>query len=186
MSDMSSKTDEIGSLRKVGKVTGVHGLKGELYVYVFSKDVSWIDKLETLTLEDVKGVRTNHVVKHVRPFKDGFLVFIDDVNDRTQSENFRSRLVYVDSELFVTEDGDESFYLAEIEGFQVYDKNQLVGVIEGFGSNTVQDLLIVRLDSGVVEIPLVEDFLLEIQFEEKKLFMDLPEGLVESLKDSQK
>lgn len=174
------------SLRKIGKVSGVHGLKGELYIYVFSKDVSWIDELDELVLEDAKGQRITHVVRSLRPFKDGFLVFIEGVDDRTAAEKFRAHNVYVNGSLFISDEGDETFYLAEIEGFEVYDGELLLGVIEGFSSNTAQDLLLVRMDFGLAEIPLVEDFLVEIEFEEKKIFMELPEGLIDTQRDTKK
>lgn len=167
--------------RKIGKVSGIHGLKGELYVHVFSKDISWIDRLETLVLESPKGVKTSHAVKSLRPFKDGFLVYIDEVNDRTKAEEFRAHLVYVSPDLFVSDEGDESFYLLEIEGFRVFDKSVELGRIVGFSSNGIQDLLVVELESGArPEIPLVEDFILEIQFEKGEIHMDLPAGLIEA------
>ncbi|MEY4616015.1 MAG: rRNA processing protein RimM [Pseudomonadota bacterium] len=174
------------SLRKIGKISGVHGLKGELYIYVFSKDISWIDELTEVVFEDAKGQRTTHLVKSLRPFKDGFLVFIEGVNDRTEAEKLRAQLVYVSGSFFVSDEGDDTFYLAEIEGFEVYDDEVRLGIIEGFGTNTVQDLLHVRMDFGIAEIPLVEEFLVEIDFEEKKIFMELPEGLIEIQRESKK
>jgi 16S rRNA processing protein RimM len=186
MTDNSVPLESSESLRKVGKVTGVHGLKGELYVYIFSKDISWVDGLDEIVFESPQGVRKVCVVESLRPFKDGFLVFIEGVSDRSQAENFRSHLVYVSGAHFETDEDDESFYLAEIEGFKVFDKGTLLGVIEGFSSNTIQDLLLVRMDVGVIQVPLVEDFLVEIKFEEGELYMTLPEGLVEAQREPSK
>jgi 16S rRNA processing protein RimM len=181
--NVSDSAPAVPSTRKVGKVTGVHGLKGELYVYVFSKDVSWIDDLKEIVLEDVKGVRKIFPVESLRPFKEGFLVFVKGITDRTAAEGLRGLLVYVDADLFTTDEGDESFYLVEIENFKVFDKEIPLGVIEAFSSNTVQDLLVVRMENGVVEIPLVEDFLVDIDFDKKEVHMDLPAGLIEVQRD---
>ena len=60
-------------LRKIGKITGVHGLKGEIYIYVFSKDVSWIDSLSEIIIEDIKGVRKILKIVSLRPFKNVYL-----------------------------------------------------------------------------------------------------------------
>lgn len=186
MQDNKSELPSVESLRKIGKVTGLHGLKGEIFVYVFSKDVSWIDRLKEIVFEDIKGVRKPYDVKSLRPFKEGFLVFVEGIEDRTAAEGLRSHLVYVSADLFVTDADDDSFYLVEIEGFKVFDQNQLLGDIEGFSTNNAQDLLLVRSDSGLLEIPLVEEFLLEIRFDEKEVHMQLPEGLAESQKVPQK
>lgn len=186
MSDEQDQTSSAQSLRNIGKVAGIHGLKGELYVYVFSKDVSWIDGLSELILENPKGEQSILKIESLRPFKDGFLVFIAGVTDRNEAENHRGKLVYVDAELFVTDDEDDSFYLAEIEGFKVFDKDKLLGTITGFSSNTAQDLLIVEGDGLKVEIPLVEEFLSAIDFDKQEVRMNLPEGLVESQQESEK
>ena len=186
MIDEQEQTSPSPSLRKIGKITGVHGLKGELFVYVFSKDVSWIEELSELILENSKGEQSTFKVESHRPFKDGFLVFLAGISDRNEAENHRGKLVYVDSELFVTEDDDDSFYLAEIEGFKVFDKDKLLGTIVGFSSNTAQDLLIVEGVDLKVEIPLVEDFLESIDFEKLEVRMNLPEGLVESQQEPEK
>ncbi len=177
----------VNHLRKIGKITGIHGLRGEVFVHVFSKDVSWIHGLKELYLESLNGGdrRCFKVCSH-RPHKEGFLVFIEGVNDRTEAERLRSQLVFVDGSLFETEEGDESFYLSEIEGFTVFDGDEMIGSIQGFGTNTVQDLLLVQTSWGTVEIPLVEEFLVEIDFEQNKIYMKLPEGLIEIQKTAQK
>lgn len=87
--------------------------------------------------------------------------------------------MYVDSSLFISDSGDSSFYLLEIEGFAVFDQGRRIGEIVGFGSNSVQDLIIVQIDKDKVEIPLVEDFLIAIEFDQKEIHMNLPPGLIE-------
>lgn len=87
--------------------------------------------------------------------------------------------MYVAGSLFISDNGDSSFYLSEIEGFKVFDQDRCIGEVVGFGSNSVQDLIIVQIDKDKVEIPLVEDFLIAIEFEQKEIHMNLPPGLVE-------
>ncbi len=186
MSEEAQNNPESATLRKVGKISGIHGLKGELFVFVFSKDVSWIDELTEIVLEDAKGRHRTFKVESVRPFKEGFLVFVEGVTDRTEAEKLRASLVYVKRDLFVTEEGDESFYLAEIEGFKVFHNETLLGTIVGFSSNTAQDLIVVQMDAGTIEIPLIEEFLLDLDFDKQEVHMKLPEGLIESQRDPKK
>lgn len=162
-------------------MTGLHGLKGEVFVHVFSRDVSWINKLKEIVFEDAKGHRHPRLVRSLRPHKEGFLATLEGIDDRNSAELLRAQLVYVSSDLFTTESGDSTFYLAEIEGFKVFDQGQCLGSIIGFSSNSVQDLLVVELPQtqGKVEIPLVEDFLETIDFEKKEVHMILPPGLMD-------
>jgi len=66
-----------------------------------------------------------------------------------------------------------------VKGFKVYDKGTLVGKIIGFSSNNAQDLLIVETSNKEVEIPFVQAFVVKMDSKNKKIEMDLPEGLVE-------
>lgn len=186
MSGDPQHSSESHSLRKIGKVTGIHGLKGELFVHVFSKDTSWLAKLKEITLEDAKGIKKSYQIISTRPYKQGFLVFIEGVADRTEAEKLRACLVHVDGTLFVSEEGDEGFYLVEIEGFKVYDQGVYLGTIEGFSSNGAQDLLIVGMSFGPIDIPLVADFLMDIDFDKKEVHMKLPEGLIEVQREAKK
>ena len=109
-----SSASEKSNHRKIGIVSGLHGLKGEVYIHVFSKDISWINNLTSIIFEDSKGNLKPFDVKSFKPYKSGFLVFLVGINDRTMAESLRSHLVWVLSDLFSTHDDDESFYLAEI------------------------------------------------------------------------
>lgn len=178
---------KISNLRKIGKISGIHGLRGEVFVHVFSKDVTWIQGLQELILENSSTHdRKIFHISSLRPHKTGFLVLLDGISDRTEAEKLRSQLVFVDGKLFETEEGDDSFYLSEIEGFQVFDSEIYIGTINGFGTNTVQDLLVVKYENGNIEIPLIEEFLVQIDFEQGKVFMKLPPGLIEVQKTSKK
>lgn len=87
--------------------------------------------------------------------------------------------MYVAGSLFISASGDSSFYLSEIERFKVFDQGRCLGEIVGFGSNSVQDLIIIQIEKDKVEIPLVEDFLVAIEFGQREVHMKLPPGLVE-------
>ncbi len=68
-------------------------------------------------------------------------------------------------------------YLA---GFLVVDSTLgTIGTIEDVQEMPTQDLLIVAGATGEVLIPLVDDFIVEFDDEERVLTMDLPYGLVD-------
>lgn len=167
---------------KIGKVKDAHGLKGDLYVLVFSKDISWLKEVETFALApiDKEDQKKNFKIEKIKAFKDGVMIKPEGVLDRTQAESLKGQLFYLPAEMFESEEG-ETIFLKEILGFTVVDQNETeIGPIKEFSSNTMQDLLVVEMASGKkVEIPFVEDFILEIDFDNKKVHMDLPEGLLD-------
>ncbi len=168
----------------VGKVRDAHGLKGELFIVLFAKVADWLSKLETFDLirkELVDGkieeVRHSFTVKRVKPHKNGLILNPNEMEDRTQAEGFAGATFEIPSELLVSEEG-ETIYLKEIEGFTVFDGKTEVGPITGFSSNGAQDLLKVKSSGGEAEIPFVPEMINKLDFKNKRVMMDLPQGLL--------
>lgn len=177
----------------VGKVRDSHGLKGELFVVTnLDKAPPWLSQFLEFTLEfkapNEEGKHENQLksfsVKKTRPHKTGFIVKSDEINDRNESDLYKGAIFYIKKSYIETKEGEE-VYLKEIEGFEIFDKGTLVGTVTGFSSNTVQDLLIVEAKNRTVEIPFINAFVVKMDAKNKKIEMDLPEGLLEITGDEE-
>jgi len=166
--------------KKVGKIKEAHGLRGDLYVLIFSKDISWAEDLETvaLSLPDQENNPTKFQVKKWKSYKDGLLIQFENILDRTQAEKLKGQMFFISESLLEADEG-ETIYLSEIEGFEIVDsQGEKLGRIKGFSTNIAQDLLVVeKATGGEAEIPFVEDFIIDLDFEGRKLEMKLPEGI---------
>lgn len=180
MAKKAYKEALMANWRKVGKIKEAHGLRGDLYVLVFSKDISWADDLEKIALSkpDQEDNPKTYTVKKWKAYKDGLLIQLEGISDRTAAEKLKGEMFFISEEQLEAEEG-ETIYLSEIEGFDVVDsKGHKLGYIKGFSTNIAQDLLVVeKTEGGEAEIPFVEDFIVDIDFESRKLEMDLPEGI---------
>lgn len=165
--------------RLVGKIKQAHGLRGEVYILIFSKDISWIKKLKEVNLSQSGKIKTIKVLK-AKPFKDGLIASLDSITDRNQSEELEGSEVWLDSKLFKSEP-TETPYLVEVQNFSVIDRTLgSIGKVTDFSFNGSQDLLIITSDAGsVFEVPFVDQFVLKIDSDQKILSVDLPEGLVD-------
>lgn len=177
-------------MRLVGKVKDAHGLRGDLYVLIFSGDISWLPKMKSFGLGALpdrgtevspEAVSATFMVASAKPFKQGLIIKAQDIADRTAAEKVRGQGFYVPADFFVSDpEEDDGIYLAEIEHFTVELENgDVVGPIIGFASNGAQDLLVVKTATGEAEIPFVEAFLVDIERDRKVVVMDLPEGLLD-------
>jgi 16S rRNA processing protein RimM len=174
---MNQEEKAVGKV-KIGKIMDAHGIRGEIGVVVFSGDVSWIDDAEVLYIPR-KNVFEEHKIKKIRPHKKGFICHLENFLDRNKAEEYKGREVWVDEDIFVSEDG-ESIYLSEILHFEVIDSQMgSLGRIEAFSSNGIQDLLVIHQEGKEIEIPFVKEFVLNIDFENQKIEMELPEGLLQ-------
>ena len=75
--------------------------------------------------------------------------------------------------------GDGTFYSFELEGCRVYGDGTYVGTVIGIEASGDADLLRVEDAGNEVLIPFVRAFLKNVDLEEKRIDMELPDGLVE-------
>lgn len=170
-------------MKLVGKVKDAHGLKGEIYILVFSGDISWLSHLKTCTLQSKTTLVSSLVgkVERTKPFKDGFILKLAEIPDRTLAEKYKGSDFLVEEDIFVSKKG-ETIFLNEILNFELKDPAQnILGKVVAFSSNGVQDLLVVERtsDQKKVDVPFVEAFINKIDWENKAVIMDLPEGLLD-------
>lgn len=167
-------------LIKVGKILDAHALKGEIYFFSFSKDISWIEKGMSICLESSETMkRTDFTIESFRPFKDGALIKFEGISNRNQSEELKGDLVFIENENFVSEPG-ETIFLREVLNFEVRDEKQnSLGKVIDFNSNGSQDLLVIKNESFAYEVPFVDDFIVEIQFENSTIIMNFPLDLMD-------
>jgi 16S rRNA processing protein RimM len=72
------------------------------------------------------------------------------------------------------------FYFHEVIGFEIEDKRcGIIGKIVSVNDTTAQPLFEVLNGDVEMLIPMIDHFLVKIDRENKKVLMDLPEGLVE-------
>lgn len=169
-----------GKFVQVGRVKDAHGVKGELFIQLFAGEAAWLEKLKEIRLINADAQDSLRVLsaKSVRFHKNGLIAKTEEVRDRNEAESLRGWLFEIPEDFLVSEKGD-AIYLREIDGFRVFTQAQgEVGTVAGFGSNGVQDLIVVKTARGDFEIPFVEAFIVKMDDAAREIHLDLPEGLL--------
>lgn len=165
----------------MGWIKSAHGIRGEVYVQLYAEHADWNPhELKTLhLLEPKQSTLKSRMVKVCRPHKQGLIVALDGIDDRNQSEVMRSSGVYIPETALEAEPG-ERIFLKQILGFKLCDPDgKNLGEIIGFSSNGVQDLLHIKRENGAEAlVPLVDKFIVNIDFDKQQVKMDLPQGLL--------
>ncbi len=167
----------------MGYIKQAHGIRGEVFAVIPSGEWEWAQKGAQIYLKprDSKADWSEKSIATFRPHKTGLIIQFKDVPDRNHAELLKGYSLGVAVENFVSRPG-EKIYLNEVMGFQVFSGEQLIGEVIGFMDNGAQDLLRVRdeIESEKEHlIPFLEVFIDSIEFEGAKIFMTLPEGLIE-------
>lgn len=165
-------------MKKIGHVKDAHGLRGELIIHVPAADITWANSLSSVSLQDPSTSAIQiFSLESCKPHKSGLRLKLKEISDRTQAEQYRGWGFLIAEDLLVSQPG-ETIFLAEILNFEVKQASgESWGIITGFSTNGVQDLLQIQNQKGVFEAPFVADFIVDIDFKNKVVTMNLPEGL---------
>ena len=103
----------------------------------------------------------------------------EDVEDEADADDLIGAELYLPLDQLPKLKGDK-FYYHEITGFTVEDVTYgPIGIIKGVNDNTAQALFVIAANGKEVLIPVNDNFIKELKREEKKIILDVPEGLIE-------
>jgi len=166
-------------LATIGKVIGTHGVKGGLKVLPYSDFPERVKELTRLFFE-----KNGHLIK--MNVNDAFLhgrfwvISLEGVNNLEEADIFIGMMVQIPLDERHSLPAD-TYYFDEILGLDVYSIDgtylgQLSEVLQT-GSN---DVYVVRLpgEKREVLIPALKKVVQTIDFQEKRMFVKLPEGLL--------
>ncbi len=163
----------------LGKIAKKFSFKGEVLIYLDTDEPELYENMESVFVEFNKNL-IPFFIKNSSPHKNDFLrVQFEDVNNEEEAETLINCGVYLPLSLLPKLEGNK-FYFHEVIGFEVEDKRLgVVGVIQSINDTTAQPLFEVLNGNVEILIPMIDPFLVKIDRENKKVVMDLPEGLIE-------
>ena len=163
---------------QLGVVAKPHGLKGELYITLDTDYPDDYAELESVfLLQDEKLVP--FFVEYIQIKHNQALLKFEDVESKDEAVALKGLGVFLPLN-FLPELKDDQFYFHEIIDYTVVDeqKGELGHVKEVFEAGH-QDLIGMEYEGKEVLIPINDDIIVKVDRKEKKLQVNLPEGLLE-------
>jgi len=157
---------------EIGKISKAHGIRGEVVLVTHDRASEALDDIDTVW---VGGVQRR--VVEARGTPRGWLVHFEGITTRNDAETLRGQLVEVDREALQLEDDD--VLLSDLVGCRVECVDgRPWGTIHEVTSG-MQDLLVIH--DGELErlLPLVDEFVKNIDVAAGVVIVDPPEGLPE-------
>ena len=163
----------------LGKIAKKFSFKGEVLIYLDTDEPELYEDLESVFVECGKTL-VPFFIDNSSLHKNDFLrARFEDVNNEEDADAILGNAVYLPLKMLPKLSGDK-FYFHEVIGFEVDDKRLgIVGTIQSINDSTAQPLFEVLKGDTEILIPMIDHFLLEIDRRNKKVKMDLPEGLIE-------
>ena len=167
------KEDEVYKIGRIGKP---HGISGEVTLR-FSDDVFDRVDADYLVLM-VDGILVPFFIEEYRFRSDEVaLVKFEDIDTKDRASELTGCDVFFPRHL--ADAGDDVLTWSQIVGYDIVDvlSDKTIGRIEAIDETTINTLL--EFSDGTL-IPAADEFIEDIDHEERKLMMRLPEGLVNS------
>lgn len=163
---------------KAGKINKTHGVNGELNCTI---DADTIDRAEYMVL-DMDGIFVPFFISNIRvKSSNSVLLTLEDIETETDARNLVGKDIYLPIHLMSDEDMLSYEYFV---GFTVVNGDEKLGEISFVDDQTVNILFGITADDGDILLPAVEDFIMEVDNENKILYTNYPIELVELNKNS--
>lgn len=162
----------------IGYVTKTRGLKGEVQLFFEFDDYERL--AFDIVFADMNGKLVPYFVSSAKlqANKTGYFNF-DDIDHIDKAQPLLKKKLYLPLSQ-MPERGEDEFYYTDLKGFIAVDETLgELGEILEVHEYPQQFVASVMYKDTEILFPLNEDFIVEIDDEEKRLNLDLPEGLLD-------
>ena len=163
----------------LGKIAKKCSFKGEVLIQLDTDQPELYEDMESVFVEFNKNL-VPFFIENSNLHKGDFLrVKFEDVDDEAEADSIMGCEIYLPLNMLPKLEGNK-FYFHEVIGFEIEDlRLGIFGKIVSINDTSAQPLFEVINGNVEILVPMIDQFLVKIDRENKKVIMDLPEGLVE-------
>lgn len=162
-----------------GKILGTHHLKGE--VKVSSEFENFLDLIgERVVIEDKYANQKVLTIKNITHFVGNkWSLKFEKINNKQDAELLRNSVIKVRRELLGI--AEDEILISEMIGMSIFDieNNINIGTLTEIFETAAHDIFVVDSEEYEGMIPDVPEFIKEIDYEKRIIFVKLIDGLIE-------
>ena len=164
---------------KVGVVTSVHGIKGEVKVFPTTDDSRRVKKLKQVYLDTGKELLSLEI-EGVKFFKQMVILKFKGYENPDDVMKFRQKELWIDRKDAVRLSKDE-YFIADLIDMDVCDEEgKLIGTLKDVISTGANDVYAVETPEGKeVLFPAIKQCVLDVDTEARKMTVHVMEGLLD-------
>ena len=171
---------EMENFVPIGKISKTHSFKGELVVLLEEELAESIDHVEFLFIE-IEKKPVPFYIESVRRSGGRLIVKFEDVNDEKEAKKYLQVNVYLaEQDVEALELQPETSGHHQLVGFKIIDEaHGELGKIEDILEMPMHDIALLTFKGKELLLPLNDDTIQEIIFEDRLMKYKAPEGLIE-------
>jgi 16S rRNA processing protein RimM len=163
----------------LGKIVKKYSFKGELLVKLDTDDPIIYTKMESVFIDKNKNLIPFFIERSSLHKSTLLRVKFEDIDSEEDADKLLKSELYLPLEFLPQLTGNK-FYYHEIFGFEAEDLSfGLIGIIKGVNDSTNQAILEIDRNGSEILIPLIDDFIKSVDRAQKKIILEVPEGLID-------
>jgi 16S rRNA processing protein RimM len=171
-----------GDLVQVGKVIGAHGIGGSVRVYSYAESPDCFASGKQLVLIDRTGSAVRYTVLRSDAYKKIMRLKLEGVDSREQAEALIASGVFLSKKDLPPLEPD-TYYWSDIIGMEVTTvSGEYLGRVVQIIPTGANDVYVIETPSdhpaGEILIPAIASVVIDIDVAERRIRVELPEGLV--------
>ncbi len=183
----SNKPDD---LIEIGKIVGAHGINGVVKVYSYAESPTCFTAYGDLTVIDSRGQRHRCKARWAKPHKQIVRLALESVDTRNAAEAMTGHRIFIPKACLPPLEED-TYYWADLIGMDVFSSDdEHLGRISQIITTGANDVYVVQTpeDHTVTEIliPAIASVVLDVDVEQRRMRVELPDGLIEPPGNRQK
>ncbi len=163
----------------LGKIAKKFSFKGEVLVYLDTDEPEMYTELESMFVE-TNGHLVPFFIERSSIHREKFLrTKFEDMESEEEADTIIGKDVYLPLTMLPKLEGNK-FYYHEVVGFDAIDQRLgNFGTVLRILDNGVQALFEVQKDEAIILIPLIDEFIVEVNRKNKSNLFNTPEGLID-------
>jgi 16S rRNA processing protein RimM len=161
----------------IGQIINIHGFRGEVKVYPLTNEISRFNKLKEVYIEENSQL-VKYEVERVKFLSNTVVMKLKGIETEEAAKKLRNFYVKVDRKSAVKLP-KHTYFICDLIDLEVYDvKGTLLGKVRDVIQTGSNDVYVVGNSGKDILIPALKDVVKEVDLWNKKIIVDLPEGLI--------
>lgn len=166
----------------LGTIVGKYSFKGEILAKLDTDSPKTYLNIDSLFIETPKGLVPYFIVRSQLHKSSLLRLKFEGVDSESEAEALLKKELFLPLKMLPPLEGNQ-FYYHEIIGFSAIDQFDLpIGIIKSVNDSGPQPLFVIDAEGTEILIPVHDNFIRELDRVEKKISLDLPEGLLDIFK----
>ncbi len=162
---------------ELGQIVNTRGLRGEVKVNSFTDDNTKFEKMKSIFVKKKEEIKEYEIQK-VSYSKNQIILKLKGIETIEEAEKLRNSYLLVDRDS-LEKLPEGVYYIADLIGLEVFtEEGLLLGKVDDIFSTGSNDVYVVKAEDGTEKLlPGIDEVLKKIDIENKKIIVNLIEGL---------